>query len=275
MFQTLNQALNTLLDDAAAPQVLRDAEVSFETPAKTYKPNSATINLFLLEVKENRVLRDPVPIIDFSGGTFTKKQPPVRVDATYVVTAWSNEVGEDKISKEHELLALALAWFSRFPVVPGALLPGQPFPVPLFTALPDNRLNIGEFWSALGIPPRAAFTLTATVTLDLAPAVPFGPPVTTTITGYQQDSDAATREEQIFIGGVVMNGAGTPVAGAWVGLEPTGKTTVTNSDGVFVFTRVQRGVGYTLRARKTGFGEAVRSGIEIPSLSGEYNLRLP
>ncbi len=275
MFASLDQALTSLLDDAAAPAALRGAEVSFETPVKTYSPGSPTINLFLLEVKENRTLRDPEPIIEFTGGVYTRKQPPVRVDVTYVVTSWSADTGEDKISEEHELLALALAWFSRFSVAPSGLMPGQPFPVTLFTALPDNRLNIGEFWSALGIPPRAAFTLTATVALDLAPVIPAGPPVTTGITGYQQGDDAATYEERIFIGGLVLNAAGKPVSGAWVGLEPTGETTVSNSDGKFVFANVQRGVGYTLRARKTGFGEAVRLGMEIPSLSGEYNLRFP
>lgn len=275
MFTSLDQALTTLLDDATAPAALRGAEVSFETPIKAYKPNNPTINLFLLEVKENRTLRDPEPIIEFVGGIYTRKLPPVRVDVTYVVTSWSAETGEDKISEEHELLALALAWLSRFPVAPSVLLPGQPFPVTLFTALPDNRLNIGEFWSALGIPPRAAFTLTATVALDLAPAIPAGPPVTTAMTVYQQDNDAATREERIFIGGLVLNSTGKPVAGAWVGLEPTGETALTNRDGRFIFSNVMRGAGYTLRARKTGLGEVVRTEMEIPSLSGEYNLKYP
>lgn len=254
MFPILNTALNTLLDDAAAPLTLRSADVSFETPVKTYKPNSATVNLFLLEVKENRVLRDPEPIIEYSAGAFTKKQPPVRVDVTYVVTTWSDEAGEDKITQEHELLALALAWFSRFPIVPGALLPGQKFPVPLFTALPDNRLNIGEFWSALGIPPRAAFTLTATVTLDLAPAAPFGPPVESKEMIYKKllapQTLGAQIEDGIQIGGVVTQG-GNPVEGATVTIASLGLSAQTDAQGRYSLSILKSG-NYTLQASKGG-----------------------
>ena len=89
MFPILNTALTNILGSVTAPATLRNAEVSFETPVEKYKPKEATVNIFLLEVKENRMLRDPVPIIEFSAGAFTHKQPPVRVDATYVVTTWS------------------------------------------------------------------------------------------------------------------------------------------------------------------------------------------
>ena len=275
MFPILNTALKTILDDAAAPLTLRAADVSFETPVKTYAPSSATINLFLLEVKENRLLRDPEPIITYSAGTFTKKQPPVRVDVTYVVTAWSAETGEDKISEEHELLALALAWFSRVPVVPGALLPGQPFPVPLFTALPDNRLNIGEFWSALGIPPRAAFTLTATVTLDLAPAVPFGPPVESKEMLYKKllapQTLGAQIEEGIQIGGVVTDG-GVPVDGATVTIASLGLSTLTDAQGGYSLSILKSG-SYTLEASKGGSSNSIVVPVP-PTALHQYDIQI-
>ncbi len=275
MIQTLDTVLKTLLDDAAAPLTLRNADVSFETPAKTYNPNSATINLFLLEVKENRVLRDPEPILQVSAGVFTKKQPPVRVDVTYVVTAWSAENGEDKIAEEHELLALALAWFSRFPVVPGALLPGQPFPVPLFTALPDNRLNIGEFWSALGIPPRAAFTLTATVALDLAPAAPFGPPVESKELIYKKllapQTLGAQIEEGIQIGGVVTQG-GNPVEGATVAITSLGLSATTDAQGRYSLSILKTG-NYTLQASKGG-SSASKVVPVPPTVLHQYDIQL-
>jgi hypothetical protein len=275
MFPSLDTALTQILDDATAPQALRDADVSFETPVKTYAPGSATINLFLLEVKENRVLRDPVPIVEFSAGAFTQKQPPVRVDVTYVVSAWSAETGEDKISEEHELLALALAWFSRFPLVPGGLLPGQPFPVPLFTALPDNRLNIGEFWSALGIPPRAAFTLTATVTLDLAVAVPFGPPVDSKEMIYKKLLAPQTMgvkiSEAIQIGGVVTQG-GNPVDGATVGIASLGLSTLTDAQGRFSLSILIAG-NYTLQASKGG-SNASKAVPVPPTVLNQYDIQL-
>lgn len=254
MFPILNSALDTILHDIKAPPVLRAADVEFETPAKNYNPKKATINLFLLEVKENRVLRDPVPIVEFSAGVFTQKQPPIRVDATYVITTWSEKINDNKVKEEHELLALALAWFSRFPVIPGALLPGQPFPVPLFTALPDNRLNIGEFWSALGIPPRAAFTLTATVTLDLATAVPFGPPVESKEMIYKKllasQTLGAQIEEGIQIAGVVTQG-GNPVDKASVTIASLELSTQTDAQGRYSLSILKSG-NYTLQASKGG-----------------------
>jgi hypothetical protein len=217
------------------------------------------------------MLRNPEPIYEFTAGVFTRKSPPMRVDVTYVVTAWSN--ASDPIPAEHKLLAQALGWLNQHPVIPEAYVPSQPFPVVMFAAPPDERLSIGEFWSALGIPPRAAFTLTATVALDYNPVIPIGPPVTTAITGYLQDEDLASREEQVMIGGFVRNATGQPILGAWVILEPLGVTQFTNDKGQFLFTGVQRGGGYTLRARKAGLGEAKLENFEIPALNGRYDLK--
>jgi len=275
MIQDLDTTLKTIFDDILAPAKLRNAEIKFETPVKTYNPGSPTINLFLLEVKENRVLRDPVPIIEFSAGAFTQKQPPVRVDATYVVTAWSAEVGEDKISEEHELLALALAWLSRFPVVPGALLPSQPFPVTLFTALPDNRLNIGEFWSALGIPPRAAFTLTATVALDLAVAMPFGPPVDSKEMIYKKllapQTMGAKIDEAIEIGGIVTQ-SGAAVDGATVEIASLGLSTLSDAEGRFRLSILRAG-NYTLQASKGGSSASLFIPVP-PTVLNQYDIQL-
>ena len=38
MFQDLDTTLEAMLDDAAAPTDLRNADVSFDTPDKDYKP---------------------------------------------------------------------------------------------------------------------------------------------------------------------------------------------------------------------------------------------
>jgi hypothetical protein len=57
MIRDLDDTLKAILDDPASPTELRNADVSFEAPDKSFAPAQATVNLFLYEVKENRELR--------------------------------------------------------------------------------------------------------------------------------------------------------------------------------------------------------------------------
>lgn len=171
MFQDLDATLTRVLDDGAMATAsvvpplteLLNAEVSFITPDRTFQPGltQATVNLFLYDVKENRELRDQVPIVEKVGNSFVRRLPPVRVDCSYIVTAWSNGTAATQVVEEHRLLAQALLWLSRFPTIPSQYLQGglttQPFPLTTMVAQMDANKNAGEFWNALGIPPRPAF----------------------------------------------------------------------------------------------------------------------
>jgi hypothetical protein len=275
MFDSLDDTLTKILDDPEAPAELSGAAVSFKTPDKNYAPMQATVNLFLYEVKENRELRDPVPIVEKVGDEFIRRKPPLRVDCSYIVTTWSdpNLIEETKVKQEHLLLSQALLWLSRFPTIPNNYLQGslanQPFPPPTMVAQVDGNKNAtGEFWTALGISPRPTFNLVVAIAMDLKQEqTEF--PVTTTLVEYLPE-----KEKRINFGGVVRNASGQPVANAWVRLEPTGLTDTTKEDGSFIFVDVSQGTNYILRARATGLGETSRT-TEIPSLSGEYNLQFP
>ncbi len=185
MFQDLDSTLRTLLDDGEAPASLRNADVSFETPDKNYRPAQATINLFLYEVKENRTLRDPEPVFTLRDGNYVREMPPLRVDCSYLVTAWSSQDAALKVAEEHLLLGQALAWLARFGTLPERFyqgqLAGQPYPPPTLVAQMEGKQNISEFWNALGIAPRPAFTLLITVALTLDVSEPEGPRVETTV----------------------------------------------------------------------------------------------
>ena len=123
MFQDLDRTLNAIIEDPQAPEVLRQADVSFETPEKEYAPDRTTLNLFLHEVSENRDLRDPEPIYTLEHGTYKKLMPPLRIDCCYLVTAWSSKSGAQRAAEEHQLLGQALAWLSRFGTIPETYLP--------------------------------------------------------------------------------------------------------------------------------------------------------
>lgn len=284
MFHDLDTTLEKLLNDAAAPTELVNAGVSFETPDKNYKPQNpdSAINLFLYEVKENRKLRTSEPITEPSGNGFIKRQPALRVDCSYLVTAWMDGItGASKIQEEHRLLGQAFFWLSRFPIIPDSFfvggMVGQPFPPPSMVAQWDAAKNQGEFWNSLGIPPRPYFNLIVTIAMDLE-QLSQEYIVTNTITGYQQTSRMNTNEERYQIGGHVLDSGLNPAPGAWVRVETASgeplQTTETNELGRFTFSDLRAG-RYRLRARAVGLGEKERPDVDIPSNTGEYDLIFP
>src|SRR5512146_992616 len=128
MFQDLDATLEQMLNDPAMPPGLADllgADVSFEAPDRNFAPALPTVNLFLYDVKENRELRNAEPVIQNVGGVILRRRPPIRVDCSYLVTAWSNATGRSQVIEEHRLLALALLWLSRFTTIPEIYLQGS------------------------------------------------------------------------------------------------------------------------------------------------------
>jgi hypothetical protein len=206
-----------------------------------------------------------------------RRRAPIRVDCCYLVTTWAKK--PPKVTTEHLLLAQALSWASRFATIPrdylqGSLAavpvpPGQPFPLPTMVAQVDGTKNFGEFWQALGIAPRAYFTLVVTIAMDLDRA--FEDPIVTTLSTTYRPYHG-TPEERVVIGGLVRDKGGHPVRDAWVRLDPDGITQTTDAGGRYRFADVARGPGRTLRARAPGLGEASRPA-EIPSSTPDYDLQ--
>jgi hypothetical protein len=278
MIQDLDAALGTLLDDPGAPADLRAADVTFATPDKNFTPGQPTVDLFLYEVTENRELRDPVPVTALAGAAFVRRTPPLRLDCTYLVTTWSNQTGAARIVEEHRLLGQAIAWLSRFPTLSPALFAGgsladPPFPPPTMVAQMDPNKNAGEFWNALGIPPRPAFSLTVTIALDLAREAPVGPPVVTKQLDIGPLPPGAF--ETLFqIGGTIRStGTLAPVAGATVTLVGTEQSAQSDADGRFTFAGLAA-AGYTLHAEAAGFASADKP-IAVPAAAlNAYDMSL-
>jgi len=254
MFQLLDDALEDLLHFAdpgnAGPPPLPNATVvSFKRPDKVVDFNGLTLSLFLYGVRENRTLRDPVPILEFLNGRWQRRRPPVRVDCDYLVTAWHPEqAGEQAVADEHKLLADALLKLSYYPAIPTSIvlarLPGQPFPVDLWVAQEDDGTSLAEFWGSLGISPRASFRVVATLALVHAVTEDAGPPVTTKKLVLDDDLDTTTpgRPFYSFGGNVraVINGQLEPVEKATVTLDGV-REVETNEDGHYLFGGVAAG----------------------------------
>jgi hypothetical protein len=250
MFDDLDATLKAMFADTAAPTDLRNAEVAFDTPDTNYKPAQATVNLFLHEVAENRTLRDEARIIERTNDTYTSRLPSLRVDCTYLVTAWSAQSAGLKAQEEHHLLGLALIWLSRFPVIDDRFLqgtlktPAQPYPLATLVAQTNEGQPMGHFWSALGVSPKPAFSLTVTITVDPSDQVDqFGT--------VQSIDIQTTSLQEPSLAGRVLDHLLNPVAGATVTMVESGVSQTSAADGRFAFDGAAFGT-YTLAVQVTG-----------------------
>ncbi len=250
MFDDLDATLQAMLTDAAAPGDLRAADVGFDSPDQDYKPTQATMNLFLHEVAENRALRDEARVIERTGDTYTSRLPSLRVDCSYLVTAWSAKTGGLKAQEEHHLLGLALIWLSRFPVIDDRFLqgtlktPAQPYPLAATVAQTNEGQPMAHFWSALGVPPRPAFSLTVTITVD-----PFDQ--VDQFSAVQTITTQSTSLLEPSLAGRVLDHTLAPVAGATVTLTGRSEQQTTGADGEFAFAGLPFG-SYTLAVLVSG-----------------------
>jgi hypothetical protein len=287
MIDLLDNTLTMVIGAAPAGGLLDDlhnADVSFITPEKGHAPAAnAEVNLFLYETKENRNLRDPLPMTVLSGGLMVRRRPPLRVDCAYMVTAWCDGATPgEKVNAAHKLLGQALNWLSRFPEIPDTYLQAgglstQLYAPPTMVAQLDGVDSAGEFWHALGIAPRPYFNLVVTIAMDLDLQIEDS--IVTTITSRYHGTDPTAVDERVLIGGTVRDKLGVPVPDAWVRLDPVGmpqllsETQVTDTSGRFIFSHATSGTTVALRARSPGLGQTPTLNFNIPSDSGDYDLQ--
>ncbi|ANZ28494.1 hypothetical protein A4U64_26755 (plasmid) [Rhodococcus sp. WB1] len=277
MFGDLDLTLAKLLTDATVVPTMAGVAISFAPPDKTSTFDDPTFDLFLYGVRENRVLRNPVPILERVGPSFVRRTPPLRMDCDYLATAWSKEAGAAGVAEERKILADGLLKLSRFPTIPETYLQnamvGQPFAVPMWVAQSDDSKSLGEFWSALGVSPRASFHLVVTIAMDVGVTTSEGPPVTTREVRLEDDLDPATRGESVFsIGGVVRDGAGG-IAGATVTVDGR-RPARTDAAGRFRIRGLDAGT-HTLRATAPGHVDRAEE-ITVPAAAvNDYDITFP
>lgn len=248
----LDSSLAALFDHDHAPEDLRTADVAFDTPDKDYRPSQPTLNLFLHDMTENRSLRDESRVMTRSGNTYTSRMPSLRVDCTYLITAWSVLSAGLKTAQEHRLLGLALQWLGRFPELDEDFLrgslrtPPQPYRLPVALARTQEGRSNAEFWNALGIPPRPALALTVTIAIDPYDDVEQQPALL--------EDGVRIRPTSIsdpVLSGRVVDRAGVPVPGAVITVLETGDSLTTDAHGDFVVPGPGFGT-YTLRVVRDG-----------------------
>jgi len=278
MIRDLSATLESLLTDpvltADLPQ-LATASVVFDRPTDTFAPPSTSIDLFLFDIRENFELRTNERVFDRVGRDVIVRQPPRRIDCSYLLTAWPVG-GPDLPLQEHRLLGQALQLLGRQPTVPAGFLQGslagQEPPLPLIVPQIEGLKSPAEFWTAMSSRLRAALTVTVTISVPLAADI-VGPAVTTLDATYGDNGPFGPVDEPwVAIGGLVTDTGGTPIEGATVDVLDAGLRGITDDQGQYTFPSVPRG-HRTVRTVAVGFDPETRS-FDVPGRPEDYEFTL-
>lgn len=176
MIQDLDETISALLGRDLPPTLARQVQISFATPDDQFPPQSVTlpaIDFFLYDVRENLDLRsNDVVVARRSDGTATRTGPPVRVDFSYLVTAWPSENVPNRAEDEHRLLGEVMRVLLRYRTIPEEVLQGElrgQIPaLPVSSLQPGRLQSMGEFWQAVGGKPKAALNYQVTLSVTVA-----------------------------------------------------------------------------------------------------------
>ena len=269
MINDLDETIKQLLikQGSLEPSV----DITFNIPDREWSASISkpTINLYLYDIRENHTLRGTEWTFETNGNSTTRKKNANRINLSYLVTVWANNI-ED----QHRLLWRVLSTLFRYPTLPQELLTGklaeQQYHIITTTAQPDGLFNHpSDFWAALDNEIKPSINYVVTLPIDLS--VAFTSTITRTATlGIKPPGGEA--EQLIQISGIV-HAVGEPekiVAGATVLAREVGMTARTDSEGKYNFSRIPAGK-HTFQVLVSG--EKVKE-IKVTVPSQSYNLEV-
>ncbi|MFC1892705.1 Pvc16 family protein [Chloroflexota bacterium] len=220
-----------------------EVDIKFEMPNREWSASISkpTVNIYLYDMRENHQLRGTEWVVTKDeNGKVTKKKNPSRVDISYIITVWTNDIAD-----EHRLLWNVLLTLFRYPELPEEVLSGQlvgqSYRIKAVSVQPDGLFNNpADFWSALDneIKPSISYVLTLPLDTEIAFTAPV---VRTKIIDYKPpDADA---ERLVQVAGMVHE-AGKPAQGipeAKVVAKEAGMTSVTDDQGRYSFPKISPG----------------------------------
>ena len=169
MIQDVDETLKELLVRKGSVN-LDMIDIRFDLPNKEWVATvtKPTINLFLYDVRENHELRQNRGTFVRSGDTGVVARPPVRIELSYLITAWTTDVAD-----EHQLLGNVLTTLLQFPLVPEDVLKGslqtQPLPLQAWIAQPERTPSPWEFWGHVDHGMKAGLNFVLTMALQPYP----------------------------------------------------------------------------------------------------------
>jgi hypothetical protein len=271
MISDLDETIKEILTKKGAIDPA-EVDISFETPDQEWSASISkpTINVYLYDIRENHRLRATEwEITKDNNGNSTKKKVPSRIDFTYLVTVWTNDILD-----EHRLLWHVLHTLFRYHKLPEDVLSGQlreqEYPVKASAAQPDGLFNNpADFWSALNNEIKPAINYVVTLPLDTD--IAFTAPMVRTKVLQVKPPDTDV-EQLVQITGMVYE-AGKPDKGipeARVVAKEARMTAMTDDKGEYSFPKLSIGE-HTFQVLVAGKKVQEKS-VTIPSTS--YDLEV-
>ena len=268
------------------------SQISFNAPDQDWRTlvsgmASIALNVYLVELYENTQLRSNERFASVNGGIVDQVRAPSRLDCRYLISAWSpakaNPMTDPAIEEAVLLYQVTQVLLDNLPLdatsiyAPGPLPAGFPLEMldpllPVMAVPAEPFAKLADFWMRMDTIWKPVVDVA--VTMPVVHAVrPGGPPVTTLISEYGT-VDHPRLEELVAIGGTVrLTPSQQAIPGAWVRLVELDRVVTTNLAGQFIFSGLRRGT-YNLVGGAPGHATSAPRSIEVPSLSGEYDLHL-
>lgn len=283
------------------PGITTEAQVRFQPPDDTWRTdvvnlNQMALNVYLIELRENRRLRSNARRFTTTDGDTTSHGVPRQLDCHYLITAWSpanpGPAVEPTVEEHLLLYQVTGALMQADPIQPRKIFAPSPPPpgyphifldeeLPTAILPPEGFPKYAEFWGTMTgnhhpWKPCVYCVITLPVVMESRQESRM---VTTRITDYRQTTSAGLVEAWAEIGGIVIDTTvvpAVPVADAWVAIYDTSgqqlATTSTDSQGRFIFNLLRPG-NYQLRFGAVNRAATAPRNITIPSPTGEYNLQ--
>jgi hypothetical protein len=269
----LDEALRSLLRRELKRHGFEGVEVAFDAPSKDWsgKLTSPTVDLFLYDLREASARARSSADERRGNGNAIRTPPPLELELTYAVTAWTKAV-ED----EHRLLSQVLAILFSYRRLPLELLDGA---LDGGTVLARAETSVGrpreekaDFWTSVGGQYKASIDYVVHTQIASGAAFVRGPEVRTqTIRTHLSDGPASAMTEFHRVAGTVSDAEGQPVADAWVAIPETGMWTATSRDGRFRFDRIQPGTHRVVA--RTASGDEAQAALEVPGATVDLAIR--
>jgi hypothetical protein len=264
MLADLDETLRALLKEELEVHGFEGVDIAFDAPSRDWSGqlSKPSVNVFLYDLREAETLRTSEwGRMTRNGRTF-ETRPPMVMEASYAVTAWTQAV-ED----EHRLLSQVLAIFFAYPEIPQDKLNGrlangsQAWPIK--ARIGQGKGEKSDFWSAVGGQYKVSLDYVVRLSVESGAMRERGPEVRTqTIRTQMTDAPKSTVLEMHRSGGKVTDKKGQPLADVWITLPDIGSWTSSRSDGEFRFDRLPPG-RHRVVAR-TADGRETDSHIEVP-----------
>ena len=258
----LDEALRTLLKRELDKHGFEGVEIAFDAPSKEWsgKLTGPTVDLFLYDMREALDRAMATPSERRSNGVATISDPPLQLELTYAVTAWTKAV-ED----EHRLLSQVLAILFSFSEIPADVIAenASTTMARAGTSVGRPREEKADFWTSVGGQYKASIDYVVQIVIESGATFVRGPEVrTTTLRTLQSDGPRRTLEELHRIGGTVADEDGAPLAGAWIALPDSGRWAASDHNGRFQFARVAAGKHQVVA--RTAEGHEAKATVTVP-----------